>query len=346
MSGIFDSGWARRLLDTLGRYGEVEALVTGTTGTTALLDARMEGEIKIIRGRWSAWLREHKGYDIAITATHTVDPERVRAECFHISRIVPDAPLVGIDTCSMTVIPWADGTESFAARLARELGFRTAGPKDYGTTFWREGERECRRVLGVNEGDWILINWIVVGRARSRDILIVKERGRIEIRGAEVKEHGLEKLGDLNLAEAKIDTIVTLRGEVRRRRRVSLKKTNVIAFINHAGYDVYDFLGMNISGAVTVGDDTTAIAGDILSRYGVPVIGITDGDSDGLLPMARYARGSLILRVAKDDNFGRRVFEEIFGNRTSIEGGMKELKRAILEMAKGEGILRGESSES
>jgi len=55
MSGIFDSGWARRLLDTLGRYGEVEALVTGTTGTTALLDARMEGEIRIIRGRWSAW---------------------------------------------------------------------------------------------------------------------------------------------------------------------------------------------------------------------------------------------------------------------------------------------------
>lgn len=207
MSSIFDTGWARRLLDTLSQHGEVEALVTGTTGATALLDARMEGEIKIIRERWSVWLRAHKGYDIAITATHTVDPERVRAECFHISRIVPDAPLVGIDTFSMIIIPWVKGTEAFAARLSKELGFKIAKPKDYGTTFWAEGHSEYRRVLGVNSGDWILINWIVIGRALSKDILIVKENGRIQIQGADVKEHGLEKLGDFNLAEAKIDTV-------------------------------------------------------------------------------------------------------------------------------------------
>ena len=57
MSGIFDSGWAEKLLDFLDQYGDVEALVTGTTGTIALLDARLEGKIKIIRERWSAWLR-------------------------------------------------------------------------------------------------------------------------------------------------------------------------------------------------------------------------------------------------------------------------------------------------
>lgn len=126
---------------------------------------------------------------------------------------------------------------------------------------------------------------------------------------------------------------------------MKLKKSSMIAFINHAGYGVYDLLDKNISGAVTVGDDTTAIAGDILSRFGVPVIGITDGDSDGLLPEARYAKGSLILKVVKDDHFGRKVFEEIFGNRTSIDSGVKELKKTIMDMARNEGVLVGEYSE-
>lgn len=34
--------------------------------------------------------------------------------------------------------------------------------------------------------------------------------------------------------------------------------------------------------AVTVGDDTTQIAADILARLGIPVIGIVDGDLDRL----------------------------------------------------------------
>jgi len=61
MSGIFDSGWAGRVLETLKRHGEVEAVVTGTTGATALLDARLEGEVKSVRDRWSTWVTPSHG---------------------------------------------------------------------------------------------------------------------------------------------------------------------------------------------------------------------------------------------------------------------------------------------
>jgi hypothetical protein len=341
MPGIFDSGWALRLLDTLRRHGEVEALLTGTTGTTALLDAKMENDVKIIRERWSAWLRRNRGWDVAITATHTVDPERLKAECFHISRIVPWVPLIGIDTYSGLIVPWAPGTEAFAEVVATELCFKIVAPKDYGTTVWTEGQREYRRVLGVSEGDWILIDWLVVGKARSKEVVVVKENGRVsEIIGAEVKRHGLEKLGDFDLGAAKIDTVRVLRGHVDNRRSMKVEKLDRVALINHCGYDVYGFVERKISGAVTIGDDTTAIVGDILSRYSIPVIGITDGDADGLIEEPHYAKGSVILRVAKDDAFGGIILDKIFGSQTVIDGKMGTIRERVIELARSSGTLR------
>ena len=212
---------------------------------------------------------------------------------------------------------------------------------DFGRTLWEEGGRRYRRILAVKVGDWILVNGIVVGKVRSRDVVMVEEGGRIvEIRGAEVKEHGLEKVVGVSLAEVKIDTISLLRGPVSRRRRVETKKSNRIAFINHAGYDVYNYVEKQIAGAVTVGDDTTAIVGDILSRYRVPIVGLVDGDADGLLGDADYADGSVVLWVTKDDSFGKLVFDEIFKRETCIHGRMGEVRDTIIDLAKKRGYLK------
>ena len=57
------------------------------------------------------------------------------------------------------------------------------------------------------------------------------------------------------------------------------KSENVkIAFLDHAGEDVYAF--KDASAVITIGDDTTLISSDILYRFNVPIIGITDGDLD------------------------------------------------------------------
>lgn len=239
------------------------------------------------------------------------------------------------------IVPWTPGTEAFAEMVAAELCFKIVASKDYGRTVWTDGGREYRRVLGVSEGDWILIDWLVVGKARSKEVIVVKENGKIsEIIGGEIKRHGLEKLGDLNLGAAKIDTVKVLRGHVDNRRAMKMEKLDKIALINHCGYDVYGFVERKISGAVTIGDDTTAIVGDILSRYEVPVIGITDGDADGLIEEPRYAKGSVILRVVKDDTFGGIILDKIFGNQAIIDGKIGTIKERVVELARSSGAFR------
>ncbi|RZB28814.1 MAG: hypothetical protein AEth_01816 [Candidatus Argoarchaeum ethanivorans] len=73
--------------------------------------------------------------------------------------------------------------------------------------------------------------------------------------------------------------------------------------------------------AVTIGDDTTAIAADILYRLSTPVIGITDGDKDWLLEHTHITRGSLVIQVRPgfDDLMGAVVKDAIFKGLERVE---------------------------
>lgn len=333
--GIFDSGWAPKVIEALRLQGEVEAVVTGTTGITAMIDAGMEGEVKAVREKWSdLLLAEKKVPDYAVTASHSVDQERLKAECFHISKKYPGLMLVGIDTNCRVVVPWVRGTEGFAARLAKDLGFALGTSQDYGKTHWGDEDREYRRVLAAAPGEWLLIDGRVVGRVRSKDVVVIATKGEVTgIMGADLKGDGLEKLGRVSLKDAKISSLKTLRGPVAKRRGREVPKGGKIALIDHSGYAVYEYLGMGLAGAVTVGDDTTAVVGDILYRYGIPVVGLTDGDPDGLVSGELYAPGSMSLRVIGDDEFGIAVREEVFGGKLVIEGYFEEVKWRVAELS-------------
>jgi hypothetical protein len=105
-----------------------------------------------------------------------------------------------------------------------------------------------------------------------------------------------------------------------------------------------------VSGVVTIGDDTTAIVADIADRFDVPVLGITDGDLDGLIPQIgsgekfefeRIApEGSLIIRVRPefDDVIGYRIKAEIFGGSDEIEIDFNRLCERVLEIV-GEDVV-------
>ncbi len=101
---------------------------------------------------------------------------------------------------------------------------------------------------------------------------------------------------------------------------------------------VYE-LAAGVEGAVTVGDDTTAVAGDILRRFGVPVIGIVDGDGDGL-HKGKLAAGSLVLTVGADDKAGLKVKKEIFGGKDRSAADFAELRRAVAAFLAGEATGR------
>ncbi|MGY0288753.1 MAG: DUF2117 domain-containing protein [Candidatus Methanodesulfokora washburnensis] len=343
MPAIFDSGWACKLLQALRECGKVEAVVTGVMGPTAMLDSYLENEVRFLKEDWKQWIKSSIGkYDIMISAMHATTPERSKAYCWHLLRILgKDAPLIGVDTNNRLVIPWNNKIRNFAEEVARKIGFSVEEPVDYGETLWIESGRKYRRVLAVSAGDYILINGLVVGKALSGDVIIVEENGKIiDIKGAQVKRHGLDKLGDIKLEEAKVDTITVLRESPPIRRTFKLEKEDKIAFIDHAGFKIYKFIENKISGAVSVGDDTTTVVGDILSRYSIPIIGIIDEDPDQLLREVRYADGSLILHVTSDDQFGKLVFREIFKNRDLIDAAFDELKDYLVRYAREKGFLK------
>jgi hypothetical protein len=79
-----------------------------------------------------------------------------------------------------------------------------------------------------------------------------------------------------------------------------------VTFINHCAEHTLELVDEKTICTITVGDDTTSISSDILSRAGIPIIGITDGDGDGIYAGMCKAEGSIVLRLdnASDDDIG------------------------------------------
>ena len=86
---------------------------------------------------------------------------------------------------------------------------------------------------------------------------------------------------------------------------------------------------------VTVGDDTTLVAGDILYRFGVPIIGITDGDIDKVVEKGFKNGESLIVELESgyDDIIGQKIFYDLFNGEEIIEiENIESFKNEILQI--------------
>ncbi|HEX3013266.1 MAG TPA: DUF2117 domain-containing protein, partial [Methanobacterium sp.] len=106
-----------------------------------------------------------------------------------------------------------------------------------------------------------------------------------------------------------------------------------VAFLNHAAEDIYKLKNEDI--VVTVGDDTTLVAGDILYRFGVPIIGITDGDIDKVVEKGFKNGESLIIELESgyDDIIGQKIFHELFNGKEIIEiENIESFKNEILQI--------------
>jgi hypothetical protein len=341
LPAIFDAGRAEELLETLRTWGEVEAVVTGTMARTALLDAGMEDRVRFFGGGWEAWIREASlRCDLVVNASHASSPLKMQADCWHlVRRMGRRVPFLGVDTRGWTVVPCTEGAREFALVLARERGFRVEDPVNFERVVWEEGGKRYRKVLGVEEGEYVLVEGRVVGRAREEVRLVEDEEG-VEVLGVEGKKRALRKLVGRRAEEVKVVTLSRLRERVPRRGRREPPGGEEVVFVDHAGYGIYGHLERGIRGAVTVGDDTTSVVGDILSRYSLPVVGLVDGDGDGLLEGVELAPGSVLLRVEEDDSFGEKVFREVFRGEVYLRAEMEEVGRRVRELAEERGILR------
>ena len=197
-----------------------------------------------------------------------------------------------------------------------------------------------RRIHGASPGENILVNGFVIGYSESdAPILLARDDVIVDIIGGVVKEHGVEKLGPVNLSNAIVKT-----GLLRKSKEViprvldsdfvsindvemnsssngleNKENSFKIAYVDHAAYDIYRFKNFDL--VVTVGDDTTLVASDILYRFDIPIIGITDGDLDKVVEKGFVNDKSIILEVAPDfdDIVGHNIHERLFSSNSVLE---------------------------
>ena len=346
---VIDSGYALKLINLIKTYGNVSARLGGTMGRTAVIDASLENIIDISRKLVpSDSLKLFYDDNVDVIFLLNYGKSDVTGQVFgykvynHYLEKIDDnnIPLIQIERpgeVDGSIIPWNNDLK-IAEQLSQRLNLAIVTPEEvYENHIKRDNADVNQRIVhGVSPGENIMVNSVVIGKTDSDNLtLIAKDGFIVDIIGGELKEHGLEKLGKVDLDSAIIKTGLLRHGDVTP-RVISKGKPDEFrtAFLNHAGEDVYKF--RDSSAVITVGDDTTLISGDILYRFDIPIVGITDGDLDNVVENGFKVKNSIIFEVESgfDDIIGQEIKRIIFeGKQVSCEfSDIDEVKDRIVEI--------------
>ena len=324
---IIDSGYALELIDLLKGYGEVKARLGGTMGRTAVIDASLEKVIDISRKLVpSDSLKIFYDDKVDVIFLLNYGKSDVTGQVFgykvynhYVDKILEnDIPVIQIERpgeADGSIIPWNIRLD-MVEDLSGKLNLAIVTPEEvYENHIKQDNVGVNQRIVhGVGPGENIMVNSVVIGKTDSDKLtLIAKDNHIVDIIGGELKSHGLEKLGEVDLDSAIIKTGLLRHAKVTPRVISSDKSGDFkVTFLDHAGEDVYQFRDSNL--VITIGDDTTLISSDILYRFDIPVIGITDGDLDKVVEDGFKVKNSIIFEVESgfDDICGQEIKRKIF----------------------------------
>lgn len=327
---IIDSGYALKLINLLKDYGVVKVRLGGTMGRTAVIDASLENVIDITRKLVpSDSLKIFHDDNVDVIFLLNYGKSDVTGQVFgykvynHYADKIDDndIPVIQIERPGEedgSIIPWNNDL-TIVNELSQKLNLRVVMPQEvYDKHIKSDNPGVNQRIVhGVSPGENIMVNSVVIGKTNSDKLtLIAKDNHIVDIIGGELKEHGLEKLGEVDLDSAIIKTGLLRHAKVTP-RVISKDKPDdfKVTFLDHAGEDVYKFRDSSL--VITVGDDTTLISSDILYRFDIPVIGITDGDLDKVVEDGFKVKNSIIFEVESgfDDIIGQDIKRIIFGDK-------------------------------
>lgn len=320
-----DSGLAPTVIERLRMLGDVKATIGGATGVAAVIDAGLEGAIDISkRERPSdALVRLGRDSDLLVLINEGKSEESAIEFGRQVySRVegMLSKPFFQID--KRQVIFWNSAAERFARDFAAIFGKSVVD----GTKLERKREEARRRTVScVKKGEAVWINGKVIGRATEKEIVIVDNgEGGLELMGIDAKVTGLERVGKVDLRNAIIRSGVTRRTSATKRSIKNAGDGKAYLVDHDAENAAFALRGASV--VVTIGDDTTANAGSVLARFGVPIVGIIDGDEDAICRDRSFERGSVIFRVrsGEDDIVGKQIREGIFGGKEFKEMGCRE----------------------
>lgn len=348
---IIDSGYALKLIELLRQYGDVKARLGGTMGRTAVIDAGLEELIDISKKLVpSDSLKIFHDDSVDVIFLLNYGKSDVTGQVFgykvynhYVEKIADnDVPVIQIERPGEedgSVISW-NGDLEIAHELSERLNLDIVTPEEvYEHHIKQDNAGFNQRIVhGVSPDENIMVNSVVIGKTNSdKLILIAKDNHIVDIVGGELKEHGLEKLGEVDLESAIIKTGLLRHAKVNP-RVISHEKPEEfkVTFLDHAGEDVYQFRDSSL--VITVGDDTTLISSDILFRFDIPVIGITDGDLDKVVEDGFKVKDSIIFEVESgfDDIVGQDIKRIMFnGKQVSNDfSDIDEVRDKIVEIIK------------
>jgi hypothetical protein len=352
---IVDTGYALKILKLLERYGEVKAILGGTMGRTAVIDAELEDVIdiqqKLLPSQSIDKLSGESDLIILINyGKSSITGHAFGYKVFNRCKTNPD--LIQIERpgeIDGTVIPWKDDLKDTAVLISKDLNLNvmsalkvSKGMKNKDVNVQSNNEKTVyRKIAGVSADENILLNGIVVGKSISDDVILIAKDGiLIDILGGIIKKHGVEKLGKIDLNNAVVKTGLLRRSRIQPRIIERIKPENYgnnpklnISYLSHAAEDIYKLKDSDL--VVTVGDDTTLVAADILYRFKVPIIGITDGDLDRVVEEGFRTVGSMIVELESgwDDIIGQKIFLELFNGKETMEiENIENFKRKIIQL--------------
>ncbi|OED30552.1 DUF2117 family protein [Methanosphaera sp. WGK6] len=347
--GIIDTGEAKRIIGILSNYGEVSCRLGGTMGRTAVIDANLEDIINIEDKLLPSQSIQLLSEDNDILFLLNYGKSTVTGHTFGykvLNNVGKQVNLVQIERPGESdgiIIQWNKFSDiNLIKRIAHDLKLPITNYDEVIdlvedlTGYSRENNRIERKVAGVSPEENIMLNGIIIGKVTSNNLTIISENNQIiEMKGGIIKQHGLEKLGDVDLSKAIIKTGLLRKSEninpriINHERKDKLK----VMFLDHAAEDIYKYKDIDL--LVTIGDDTTLLSSDILYRFSIPIIGITDGDLDKVVLKGFRHDDSLIIQVKSgyDDIIGNIIHELLFKSENYlIIDDMEEFKEKIISI--------------
>lgn len=307
-----DSGFFQDVIKMLDY--EVVAYMAGTTGATAVIDAGLEETVKILKfPNISSAVKTLSGNcDLVLVINLGKTQEgSLRLASIVKKRISPSrVPVIMFDQGFHCIL--SPGGDS----LWRDVADRFC-PKELIVPY--HGDETIRTIFGVKPGENIWVNGNVIGKAIKEKPKIWRDvSGDLCFDGIDIRPSAYSHVKDFDHINAKIRS-----GKIRRTkaepRSLSARMGDNVILVDH---DAEECLrareGAHL--AVTVGDDTTRIAGSLLYRFSIPVIGIIDGDEDGICDEQLLFPGSMVfvVRPGCDDFVGQALKESLFDGGTTI----------------------------
>lgn len=238
-----------------------------------------------------------------------------------------DRGLVMIEPGAGKILIWGRTDDRFVEWLSEMTGYPVLPGNSHEVQ-----SPDVRVIGGCHPGEPVFVNGIIIGHATDEKAIITIRDGSLQaVSGILLKDHGVEKLVRFGIPD--IRTAWCKSGTVRisppKPGNRSVKKGRV-EVIDHTAMACYAHFAPDICGLLTIGDDTTSICGHIGCFRGIPVLGITDGDIDGIVSEG-YAPGSVVLEAVRerDDDLGIEIAGMVPGDPVVWDDWVEQIVREL-----------------